>query len=194
MYGIALAALGMLATLAPLHAQMERQGPETLKEIAFVQAYGRELHEAKERLASLLPLLDESNALVLRFSKGAVNQLKSKINADESQILEKVYSEWLHVLEDSRIQRELAAEQELVEASVLASPKDARVAQGSAMFDPCLASLPSGECPFEADRPIQLGPGRSLRCFALSEVMQGDASQGTDYRIASGGSTACRRT
>ena len=88
----------------------------------------------------------------------------------------------------------LAAEQELVEASVLASPKDARVAQGSAMFDPCLASLPSGECPFEADRSIQLGPGRSLRCVALSEVMQGDASQGTDYRIASGGSTACRRT
>ena len=39
---------GMLATLAPLHAQMERQGPETLKEIAFVQAYGRELHEASE--------------------------------------------------------------------------------------------------------------------------------------------------
>ena len=39
---------GMLATLAPLHQQMERQGPETLKEIAFVQAYGRELHEANE--------------------------------------------------------------------------------------------------------------------------------------------------
>eukprot|EP00899_Mesostigma_viride_P025256 jgi/Mesvir1/5915/Mv00684-RA.1 len=39
---------GMLDTLAPLHAMMETVGPETLKEIAFVQQYGRELQEAHE--------------------------------------------------------------------------------------------------------------------------------------------------
>lgn len=39
---------GMLSTLIPLHEMMEKQGPETLKEIAFVQAYGRELQEAHE--------------------------------------------------------------------------------------------------------------------------------------------------
>lgn len=32
---------GMLATLLPLHDMMDRNGPTTLKEIAFVQAYGR---------------------------------------------------------------------------------------------------------------------------------------------------------
>lgn len=37
---------GMLATLLPLHEMMHKQGPTTLKEIAFVQAYGRELDEA----------------------------------------------------------------------------------------------------------------------------------------------------
>jgi serine/threonine-protein kinase mTOR len=39
---------GMLATLLPLHEMMERAGPTTLKEVAFVQAYGRELTEAHE--------------------------------------------------------------------------------------------------------------------------------------------------
>eukprot|EP00891_Asterochloris_glomerata_P006787 jgi/Astpho2/6787/fgenesh1_pm.00103_%23_6_t len=38
----------MLATLLPLHQMMEANGPVTLKEIAFVQAYGRELAEAAE--------------------------------------------------------------------------------------------------------------------------------------------------
>ena len=32
---------GMLNTLLPLHEMMEKNGPTTLKEIAFVQAYGR---------------------------------------------------------------------------------------------------------------------------------------------------------
>jgi hypothetical protein len=41
---------GMLAVLLPLHEMMEKQGPVTLKEIAFVQAYGRELSEAHEWL------------------------------------------------------------------------------------------------------------------------------------------------
>ena len=39
---------GMLSTLLPLHEMMRKQGPTTLKEIAFVQAYGRELDEAFE--------------------------------------------------------------------------------------------------------------------------------------------------
>lgn len=39
---------GMLNTLLPLHEMMRKQGPTTLKEIAFVQAYGRELDEAFE--------------------------------------------------------------------------------------------------------------------------------------------------
>ena len=39
---------GMLRTLLPLHEMMRKQGPTTLKEIAFVQAYGRELDEAYE--------------------------------------------------------------------------------------------------------------------------------------------------
>lgn len=38
---------GMFATLEPLHALIER-GPQTLKEISFSQAYGRELMEALE--------------------------------------------------------------------------------------------------------------------------------------------------
>lgn len=38
---------GMLDTLAPLHAMLER-GPQTLKETSFNQAYGRELGEALE--------------------------------------------------------------------------------------------------------------------------------------------------
>eukprot|EP00798_Chlamydomonas_sp_ICE-L_P022754 gene22754-29922_t len=40
----------MLSTLLPLHDMMESNGPTTLKEIAFVQAYGRELSEAYEWL------------------------------------------------------------------------------------------------------------------------------------------------
>lgn len=39
---------GMLNVLAPLHALMERQGAETLQEISFMQAYGRELSEAHD--------------------------------------------------------------------------------------------------------------------------------------------------
>ena len=39
---------GMLAVLAPLHAQLEKGGAETLQEAAFVAAYGRELCEAHE--------------------------------------------------------------------------------------------------------------------------------------------------
>eukprot|EP00252_Welwitschia_mirabilis_P018999 TRINITY_DN4284_c0_g1_i1.p1 TRINITY_DN4284_c0_g1~~TRINITY_DN4284_c0_g1_i1.p1 ORF type:complete len:1768 (+),score=306.64 TRINITY_DN4284_c0_g1_i1:368-5305(+) len=38
---------GMLAVLEPLHAMLE-EGPNTLKEVAFMQAYGRELQEAHE--------------------------------------------------------------------------------------------------------------------------------------------------
>ncbi|XP_057821315.1 serine/threonine-protein kinase TOR isoform X2 [Cryptomeria japonica] len=38
---------GMLNVLEPLHAMLE-QGPTTLKEISFVQAYGRELQEAHD--------------------------------------------------------------------------------------------------------------------------------------------------
>jgi serine/threonine-protein kinase mTOR len=37
----------MLATLKPLHEVLEK-GPETLHEISFHQAYGRELQEAYE--------------------------------------------------------------------------------------------------------------------------------------------------
>lgn len=38
---------GMLAVLDPLHLMLE-EGPETLKETSFIQAYGRELLEARE--------------------------------------------------------------------------------------------------------------------------------------------------
>ncbi|KAK5135249.1 hypothetical protein LTR08_005499 [Meristemomyces frigidus] len=38
---------GMLATLAPLH-EMLRKGPETLREISFIQSFGRDLAEAKD--------------------------------------------------------------------------------------------------------------------------------------------------
>ncbi|ELU01654.1 hypothetical protein CAPTEDRAFT_155489 [Capitella teleta] len=38
---------GMLSTLEPLHAMMER-GPQTLKETSFNQAYGRDLADAQE--------------------------------------------------------------------------------------------------------------------------------------------------
>eukprot|EP00884_Botryococcus_braunii_P019425 jgi/Botrbrau1/6166/Bobra.0344s0007.1 len=40
----------MLNTLLPLHKMMEEGAPTTLKEIAFVQAYGKELEEAYEAL------------------------------------------------------------------------------------------------------------------------------------------------
>ncbi|EFJ04540.1 hypothetical protein SELMODRAFT_449361, partial [Selaginella moellendorffii] len=39
---------GMLNVLEPLHRKLEEEGAVTLKEIAFVQAYGRELQEAHE--------------------------------------------------------------------------------------------------------------------------------------------------
>jgi FKBP12-rapamycin complex-associated protein len=38
----------MLNVLLPLHILLEKNGPETLQEIAFIQAYGRELQEAHE--------------------------------------------------------------------------------------------------------------------------------------------------
>ena len=38
----------MLNVLLPLHVLLEKNGPETLQEIAFIQAYGRELQEAHE--------------------------------------------------------------------------------------------------------------------------------------------------
>ncbi|KAK5740672.1 phosphatidylinositol kinase-related protein kinase tor1 [Elasticomyces elasticus] len=38
---------GMLATLAPLH-EMLRKGPETLREISFIQSFGRDLAEARD--------------------------------------------------------------------------------------------------------------------------------------------------
>uniref|UniRef100_A0A7S3R516 Serine/threonine-protein kinase TOR n=1 Tax=Dunaliella tertiolecta TaxID=3047 RepID=A0A7S3R516_DUNTE len=41
---------GMLATLLPLHDMVRHSGASTLKEIAFVQSYGRELDEAYEWL------------------------------------------------------------------------------------------------------------------------------------------------
>ena len=34
---------GMLNTLLPLHELLDKAGPTTLKEIAFVQSYGREV-------------------------------------------------------------------------------------------------------------------------------------------------------
>ncbi|KAG9440008.1 hypothetical protein H6P81_020173 [Aristolochia fimbriata] len=39
---------GMLAVLEPLHAKLEEEGEKTVKETAFIQAYGRELLEAHE--------------------------------------------------------------------------------------------------------------------------------------------------
>ena len=39
---------GMLNCLMPRHEMLEMKGPQTLQEIAFVQAYGRELQEAHE--------------------------------------------------------------------------------------------------------------------------------------------------
>lgn len=38
---------GMLATLDPLH-EMLRKGPETLREISFIQSFGRDLNEARD--------------------------------------------------------------------------------------------------------------------------------------------------
>jgi FKBP12-rapamycin complex-associated protein len=38
---------GMLATLEPLH-EMLRKGPETLREISFIQSFGRDLSEARD--------------------------------------------------------------------------------------------------------------------------------------------------
>ncbi|KAI9793200.1 MAG: phosphatidylinositol kinase- protein kinase tor1 [Peltula sp. TS41687] len=38
---------GMFDTLAPLHELLDK-GPETLREISFVQAFGRELHDARQ--------------------------------------------------------------------------------------------------------------------------------------------------
>ena len=38
---------GMLATLEPLH-EMLRKGPETLREISFIQSFGRDLSDAKD--------------------------------------------------------------------------------------------------------------------------------------------------
>jgi FKBP12-rapamycin complex-associated protein len=38
---------GMFATLSPLHAMLDK-GPETLREISFIQSFGRELQEARD--------------------------------------------------------------------------------------------------------------------------------------------------
>ncbi|PSN67313.1 ARM repeat-containing protein [Corynespora cassiicola Philippines] len=38
---------GMFQTLAPLHAMLDK-GPETLREISFIQSFGRELQEARD--------------------------------------------------------------------------------------------------------------------------------------------------
>ena len=38
---------GMFATLEPLHAMLDK-GPETLREISFIQSFGRELQEARD--------------------------------------------------------------------------------------------------------------------------------------------------
>ncbi|KAF1821278.1 TOR1 phosphatidylinositol 3-kinase [Dissoconium aciculare CBS 342.82] len=38
---------GMMATLEPLHAML-RNGPETLREISFIQSFGRDLNEARD--------------------------------------------------------------------------------------------------------------------------------------------------
>ncbi|KAH9990569.1 FAT-domain-containing protein [Russula vinacea] len=38
---------GMIAALEPLHEELER-GPQTARETSFIQAFGRELHEARE--------------------------------------------------------------------------------------------------------------------------------------------------
>jgi FKBP12-rapamycin complex-associated protein len=38
---------GMFATLSPLHAMIDK-GPETLREISFIQSFGRELQEARD--------------------------------------------------------------------------------------------------------------------------------------------------
>ncbi|OCK80049.1 hypothetical protein K432DRAFT_405035 [Lepidopterella palustris CBS 459.81] len=38
---------GMFATLTPLHAMLDK-GPETLREISFIQSFGRELQEARD--------------------------------------------------------------------------------------------------------------------------------------------------
>ncbi|ORY17763.1 armadillo-type protein [Clohesyomyces aquaticus] len=38
---------GMFATLAPLHAMIDK-GPDTLREISFIQSFGRELQEARD--------------------------------------------------------------------------------------------------------------------------------------------------
>ncbi|KAF2473283.1 uncharacterized protein BDR25DRAFT_257609 [Lindgomyces ingoldianus] len=38
---------GMFTTLAPLHAMLDK-GPETLREISFIQSFGRELQEARD--------------------------------------------------------------------------------------------------------------------------------------------------
>ncbi|KAI9837156.1 MAG: phosphatidylinositol kinase- protein kinase tor1 [Sclerophora amabilis] len=42
---------GMFATLAPLHEQLDR-GPETLREISFHQAFGRDLQDARDWCAT----------------------------------------------------------------------------------------------------------------------------------------------
>lgn len=47
----------MLSTLLPLHGMMEKNGPATLKEIAFVQSYGRWVAPPPLPLSCLLPLV-----------------------------------------------------------------------------------------------------------------------------------------
>ena len=51
--------MGMLSTLAPLHAMMKKT--ETLHEVSFFQAYGRDLGEAHEWCKSYLKTKDEQD-------------------------------------------------------------------------------------------------------------------------------------
>jgi FKBP12-rapamycin complex-associated protein len=51
---------GMVAVLEPLHAMMEN-GPETLREVSFQQAFGRDLREAYEWLQRFLAKQNESD-------------------------------------------------------------------------------------------------------------------------------------
>ena len=65
---------GMLGVLLPLHEMMDKQGPATLKEIAFVQAYGRELSEVGGRAHTRRPgprhALNKQGAGLLRGARG----------------------------------------------------------------------------------------------------------------------------
>ncbi len=50
----------MLGTLQPLHAMLEK-GPETLREVAFEQAFGRDLQDAMDWCKKYLRTKSESD-------------------------------------------------------------------------------------------------------------------------------------